>query len=189
MWLLNVVCVCGFCVHLKKSTSPISPPPPPLPGHNVDQHKNIFVHLGGPPEHMFNIVSGKGGWNGEVDFRKGGFTEKCHFQRGAAHHGLGTISGPSPQSAFTCKVATRTGAQISMPSRAFGVWCRKRLRKAGLRACCLGRNLLPSFAAPVPRSTANAAPSPRPCAPTRTSEPRRSWTSRVRGASGEGAAS
>ena len=31
---------------------------------------------------MFNIVSGEGGWNGEVDFRKGGVAEKCHFERG-----------------------------------------------------------------------------------------------------------
>ena len=31
---------------------------------------------------MFSIVSGQWGWNGEVDFRKGAFTEKYHFQRG-----------------------------------------------------------------------------------------------------------
>ena len=114
--------------------------------------------------------------------------KEARFHRSGAS-GLGTISASSPQLALTCEAATRKGDQITMTSGAFGIWCRKRLRKARLRACCLGRGLLPSFAAPVPRSTANAEPSPRPFAQTRTSGPRRSWTSRVRCVNGEGAAS
>ena len=149
--------------------------------------------MGGPLEHMFNIVSGEGGGMVKLTSVRGGSPKSVIFKEARFHRsgasGLGTISGSSPQLAFTCEAATRKGDQITMTSRAFGIWCRKRLRKARLRACCLGRSLLPSFAAPVPRSTANAEPSPRPCAQTRTSGPRRSWTSRVRCVNGEGAAS